>query len=103
MNSDLINSSFTIKDIADVTPTQRIAMLIDGDNAQPSLIDKILAETTKYGLITNLFMKNIHAGGKYHQQHEKPHGDLERYPKDKYVHLRHRTGDETQPDLGKQQ
>ena len=26
-------------------------MLIDGDNAQPSLIDKILAETTKYGLI----------------------------------------------------
>lgn len=52
MNSDLINSSFTIKDIADVTPTQRIAMLIDGDNAQPSLIDKILAETTKYGLIT---------------------------------------------------
>ena len=52
MNSDLINSSFTIKDIADVTPTQRIAMLIDGDNAQPSLIDKILAETTKYGMIT---------------------------------------------------
>ncbi len=52
MNSDLLNSSFTIKDIADVTPTQRIAMLIDGDNAQPSLIEKILAETTKYGLIT---------------------------------------------------
>ncbi len=49
---DMQNSSFTIRDITDVTPTQRIAMLIDGDNAQPSLIDKILAETTKYGLIT---------------------------------------------------
>ena len=46
------NSSFTIRDITDVTPTQRIAMLIDGDNAQASLIDKILAETTKYGMIT---------------------------------------------------
>lgn len=52
MNSDLLNTSFTIRDITDVTPTQRIAMLIDGDNAQASLIDKILAETTKYGLIT---------------------------------------------------
>lgn len=31
---------------------RRIAMLIDGDNAQPSLIEKMLAETTKYGLIT---------------------------------------------------
>jgi len=27
-------------------------MLIDGDNAQPSLIEKILAETSKYGLVT---------------------------------------------------
>ena len=45
---DMQNSSFTIRDITDVTPTQRIAMLIDGDNAQPALIDKILAETTKY-------------------------------------------------------
>ncbi|MBQ6480314.1 MAG: NYN domain-containing protein, partial [Anaerolineaceae bacterium] len=36
----------------DVTPSQRIAMLIDGDNAQPSMIEKMLAETTKYGLIT---------------------------------------------------
>jgi uncharacterized LabA/DUF88 family protein len=51
-NFDMQNNSFTIRDITDVTPTQRIAMLIDGDNAQPSLIDKILAETTKYGLIT---------------------------------------------------
>jgi len=49
---DMQNSSFTIRDITDVTPTQRIAMLIDGDNAQPALIDKILAETTKYGMIT---------------------------------------------------
>lgn len=29
----------------------RIAMLIDGDNAQPSLIQKMLAETSKYGLV----------------------------------------------------
>jgi uncharacterized LabA/DUF88 family protein len=27
-------------------------MLIDGDNAQPSLIEKMLAETSKYGLVT---------------------------------------------------
>ncbi|MCJ7623282.1 MAG: NYN domain-containing protein [Anaerolineaceae bacterium] len=31
---------------------QRIAMLIDGDNAQPSLIKNILAETGKYGMVT---------------------------------------------------
>lgn len=31
---------------------RRIAMLIDGDNAQPSLIEKMLAETAKYGLTT---------------------------------------------------
>lgn len=31
---------------------RRIAMLIDGDNAQPSLIENILAETGKYGLVT---------------------------------------------------
>lgn len=47
-----INSNLTIRDIMDVTPSQRIAMLIDGDNAQPSMIEKMLAETTKYGLIT---------------------------------------------------
>ncbi len=29
-----------------------IAMLIDGDNAQPSLIKHILAETAKYGVVT---------------------------------------------------
>jgi hypothetical protein len=32
--------------------TRRIAMLIDGDNAQPSLTEKMLAETSKYGLVT---------------------------------------------------
>jgi len=31
---------------------KRIALLIDGDNAQPSLLDKILAEAGKYGSIT---------------------------------------------------
>ena len=29
-----------------------IAMLIDGDNAQPSLIELVLAETAKYGIVT---------------------------------------------------
>jgi uncharacterized LabA/DUF88 family protein len=32
--------------------TRRIGMLIDGDNAQPSLTEKMLAETSKYGLVT---------------------------------------------------
>ncbi len=27
-------------------------MLIDGDNAQPSLIEHVLAETAKYGIVT---------------------------------------------------
>ena len=31
---------------------RRIAMLIDGDNAQPRLIENILAETGKYGIVT---------------------------------------------------
>jgi hypothetical protein len=31
---------------------RRMAMLIDGDNAQPSLIEKMLAESSKYGLVT---------------------------------------------------
>lgn len=30
---------------------RRIAMLIDGDNAQPSLISNMLAETSKYGVV----------------------------------------------------
>jgi hypothetical protein len=32
--------------------TRKIALLIDGDNAQPSLINQILAEAGKYGLVT---------------------------------------------------
>ena len=34
------------------TTLRRIAMLIDGDNAQPKLIKAILAEAGKYGLVT---------------------------------------------------
>ena len=40
------------KDNSTNVSSRRIAMLIDGDNAQPSLIEKILAETSKYGLVT---------------------------------------------------
>ncbi len=32
--------------------SRRIAMLVDGDNAQPSLIEHILAEIAKYGVVT---------------------------------------------------
>ena len=36
-----------------MTPESRnIAMLIDGDNAQSSLVENILAETAKYGVVT---------------------------------------------------
>lgn len=31
--------------------TRRIALLIDGDNAQPSLIDKMITEVSKYGSV----------------------------------------------------
>ncbi len=34
------------------SPLKKVAVLIDGDNAQPSLIGKILAEAAKYGNIT---------------------------------------------------
>ena len=34
------------------TESRYIAMLIDGDNAQPSLIELVLAETAKYGIVT---------------------------------------------------
>jgi uncharacterized LabA/DUF88 family protein len=34
------------------TSNRRIAMLIDGDNAQPSLIGKMLTEASKYGVVT---------------------------------------------------
>lgn len=33
------------------TRSRRIAMLIDGDNAQPSLISHMLAEASKYGMV----------------------------------------------------
>jgi uncharacterized LabA/DUF88 family protein len=32
--------------------SRRIAMLIDGDNAQPSLLGEMLAEASKYGVVT---------------------------------------------------
>ena len=32
--------------------TRRVAMLIDGDNAQPSLVEKMLTEAGKYGPVT---------------------------------------------------
>ena len=32
--------------------TRLIAMLVDGDNAQPSLIEHVLAEVAKYGVVT---------------------------------------------------
>ena len=32
--------------------TVLIAVLKDGDNAQPSLIEHVLAEVTKYGIVT---------------------------------------------------
>ena len=32
--------------------TVLIAVLIDGDNAQPSLIEHVLAEAAKYGVVT---------------------------------------------------
>ena len=34
------------------TNQRRMAMLIDGDNAQPSLIEKMLAEAGKYGVVS---------------------------------------------------
>ena len=33
-------------------PSRRLALLIDGDNAQPGLIEAMLAEASKYGLVT---------------------------------------------------
>ncbi len=46
MESDIIIDQF------DDTNRKKIALLIDGDNAQPILIEKILTETGKYGPIT---------------------------------------------------
>jgi hypothetical protein len=39
-------------EISEHNNKQRLAMLVDGDNAQPSLMKYILAETGKYGQIT---------------------------------------------------
>jgi uncharacterized protein (TIGR00288 family) len=41
-----------VSNITSPAGTRRIGMLIDGDNAQPSLTEKMLAETSKYGLVT---------------------------------------------------
>ena len=41
-----------MQEAASSTGVRRIAMLIDGDNAQPSLIENVLAEVGKYGLVT---------------------------------------------------
>jgi uncharacterized LabA/DUF88 family protein len=38
-------------DSSNMVRTRRIAMLIDGDNAQPSLIGYMLAEASKYGVV----------------------------------------------------
>lgn len=35
-----------------VSNSRPIAILIDGDNAQPSLIEHVLVETAKYGIVT---------------------------------------------------
>jgi len=41
-----------LQDPISTAGSRRLAMLIDGDNAQPSLIDAILAEAGKYGIVT---------------------------------------------------
>ncbi len=41
-----------MKPTVELSSTRRMAVLVDGDNAQPSLIDKILAEAAKYGTLT---------------------------------------------------
>lgn len=40
-----------MEDLNSAVRSRRIAMLIDGDNAQPSLIGNMLAEASKYGLV----------------------------------------------------
>ena len=36
---------------SDPRDSHRIAMLVDGDNAEPKLIEHVLAETAKYGTV----------------------------------------------------
>lgn len=40
-----------MEESTNIARNRKIAMLIDGDNAQPSLISNMLAETSKYGLV----------------------------------------------------
>lgn len=40
-----------MEELTSTVRNRRIAMLIDGDNAQPSLIGNMLAEASKYGLV----------------------------------------------------
>jgi hypothetical protein len=42
----------TINHSAATVPNRQIAMLIDGDNAQPSLLEAMLSEAGKYGIVT---------------------------------------------------
>jgi uncharacterized LabA/DUF88 family protein len=42
----------SMENISSSIDNRRIAMLIDGENAQPSLIENMVTETSKYGLIT---------------------------------------------------
>ena len=42
----------TLMEKFDAMRTKKIALLIDGDNAQPSLIGQIMTEAGKYGLVT---------------------------------------------------
>jgi uncharacterized LabA/DUF88 family protein len=53
---------------------KRIALLIDGDNAQPSLLGKIMAEAGKYGLVTIRRIygdwTTVNMGGWKHVLHE---------------------------------
>ncbi len=45
--------SARIRDIGAMTSeSHHLAMLIDGENAQPSLIEYVLAETARYGIVT---------------------------------------------------
>jgi hypothetical protein len=53
--SYLIKLSFEGESMAESTSdfrNNKIALLVDGDNAQPSLLEKIIAEAGKYGMVT---------------------------------------------------
>jgi uncharacterized LabA/DUF88 family protein len=46
------NEEDMMVELSSAVESRRIAMLIDGDNAQPTLIEKMLTEAGKYGLVT---------------------------------------------------